>query len=102
MATYIFSSLVSSFIDAQELRLTMQNLGEKLSDDDVKAMIREADMNGDGQIDYEGRPWVYKMTLILFITGTTYNCHTMHPGDLICFEDCPDVCVQKRGKWVLF
>ena len=32
----------------------MQNLGEKLSDDDVKAMIREADMNGDGQIDYEG------------------------------------------------
>lgn len=43
-----------SFIDAQELRLTMQNLGEKLSDDDVKAMIREADMNGDGQIDYEG------------------------------------------------
>ena len=37
----------------------MQNLGEKLSDDDVKAMIREADMNGDGQIDYEGECSLY-------------------------------------------
>ena len=24
------------------------------------------------------------------------------PGDLTCLEDCPDVCVQNRGKWVLF
>ena len=42
-------------IDAQELRLTMRNLGENLSDEDVKAMIRAADKNGDGKIDYEGR-----------------------------------------------
>ena len=44
----------NGYIDAQELRLTMANLGENLSDDDVRAMIREADINGDGQIDYEG------------------------------------------------
>ena len=24
------------------------------------------------------------------------------PPDLTCLEDCPDVCVQNRGKWVLF
>ena len=24
------------------------------------------------------------------------------PGDLTCLEDCPDVCVQNRGKWVRF
>ena len=42
-------------IDAQELRLTMRNLGENLTDEDVKAMIRAADKNGDGKIDYEGR-----------------------------------------------
>ena len=24
------------------------------------------------------------------------------PRDLTCLEDCPDVCVQNRGKWVLF
>ena len=23
-------------------------------------------------------------------------------GDLTCLEDCPDVCVQNRGKWVPF
>ena len=42
-------------IDAQELRLTMRNLGENLTDEDVKAMIRAADKNGDGKIDYEGK-----------------------------------------------
>ena len=44
----------NGYIDANELRLTMNNLGENLSEDDVKAMIREADINGDGRIDYEG------------------------------------------------
>ena len=41
-------------IDAMELKMTMRNLGENLSDADVKAMIRTADKNGDGKIDYEG------------------------------------------------
>ena len=32
----------------------MQNLGEILTDEDVKAMIKEADIDGDGRINYEG------------------------------------------------
>jgi len=32
----------------------MLNLGEDLSDADVKQMIKLADRNGDGKIDYEG------------------------------------------------
>eukprot|EP00918_Siedleckia_nematoides_P105232 GHVU01229822.1.p1 GENE.GHVU01229822.1~~GHVU01229822.1.p1 ORF type:complete len:163 (+),score=34.18 GHVU01229822.1:46-534(+) len=43
----------NGYIDATELRTTMNNLGECLSEEDVKAMIREADTNGDGRIDYE-------------------------------------------------
>ncbi|CAD5120241.1 unnamed protein product [Dimorphilus gyrociliatus] len=41
-------------IDAQELRLTMNNLGEKLNEKDIKAMIKSADKDGDGKINYEG------------------------------------------------
>ena len=43
------------FIDASELRSTMANLtGDALSDADIEAMVRSADKNDDGRIDYEG------------------------------------------------
>jgi len=32
----------------------MTNLGEKLTDQEVAEMIREADTNGDGMVDYNG------------------------------------------------
>ena len=32
----------------------LRGLGEKLSDAEVDEMIREADVDGDGQINYEG------------------------------------------------
>ena len=31
----------------------MTNLGEKLTDEEVAGMIREADIDGDGQVNYE-------------------------------------------------
>ena len=42
------------FITSSELREVMKNLGEELTDDEVGAMIREADSDGDGQITYQG------------------------------------------------
>lgn len=30
----------------------MTSLGEKLSDEEVDAMMKEADADGDGQVDY--------------------------------------------------
>ena len=32
----------------------MHNLGEKLSDEEIDEMIKEADADGDGQVSYEG------------------------------------------------
>lgn len=34
----------------------MTNLGEKLTEEEVDEMIKEADVDGDGQINY-GSPW---------------------------------------------
>ncbi|XP_063430886.1 neo-calmodulin-like isoform X1 [Mytilus trossulus] len=56
----VFDRDNNGFISAQELRLVMANLGEKLTDEEVEEMIKEADMNGDGQVDYTGLyniPW---------------------------------------------
>jgi len=39
---------------AAELRHVMTNLGEKLTDEEVDEMIREADVDGDGQVNYDG------------------------------------------------
>jgi len=36
------------------LKLTSFFLGEKLTDTEVDEMIREADIDGDGQINYDG------------------------------------------------
>ena len=43
----------SSSFSAAELRHAMTNLGDKLTDEEVDEMIREADVDGDGQINYE-------------------------------------------------
>ena len=51
----VFDRDGNGVIDEKELRTTMKNLGENVSKNDVKAMIKAADKNGDGKIDYEGR-----------------------------------------------
>ena len=42
------------FIDANELRRLLTNLGEKLTEDEVDEMIREVDIDGDGKINSSG------------------------------------------------
>ncbi|KAJ2044017.1 hypothetical protein H4S04_006453 [Coemansia sp. S16] len=49
----VFDKDGNGFISAAELRHALTNLGEKLTQEEVDEMIQEADVNGDGQIDYD-------------------------------------------------
>ncbi|VDK67740.1 unnamed protein product [Anisakis simplex] len=51
----VFDKDGNGFISAAELRHVMTNLGEKLTDEEVDEMIREADIDGDGQVNYEDK-----------------------------------------------
>ena len=62
----VFDRDGNGFISAAELRHVMTNLGEKLTDEEVDEMIREADVDGDGQINYEESAlrFVFKRSVI--------------------------------------
>merc|ERR1719172_365206 len=49
----VFDKDGNGFISAAELRHVMTNLGEKLTEDEVDEMIKEADFDGDGQVNYD-------------------------------------------------
>ncbi|KAK9950193.1 hypothetical protein M0R45_005694 [Rubus argutus] len=43
----------NGFISAAELRHVFTNLGEKITDEEIDEMIHEADLDDDGQLNYE-------------------------------------------------
>ncbi|GBM41432.1 Calmodulin [Araneus ventricosus] len=49
----VFDKNGDGFISPGELRQVMTNLGEKLSDEEVEDMIKEADLDGDGLVNYK-------------------------------------------------
>lgn len=84
----VFDKDGNGYISAAELRHVMTNLGEKLTDEEVEEMIREADIDGDGQVNYDefvkmmSSKWHW-MSVLLFIPPP------MHPS----YADTPSASV---------
>lgn len=53
----VFDKNNDGLISSTELRHVMTNLGERLSEEEVDDMIKEADSDGDGMVNYEGKPY---------------------------------------------
>ena len=50
----VFDRDNTGFISAAELKHVLTNIGEKLSDKEVDELIREIDVDRNGQVNYEG------------------------------------------------
>ena len=74
----VFDKDGNGFISAAELRHVMTNLGEKLTDEEVDEMIKEADIDGDGQINYEGQGHTFVVTS---------SDHVLY-SYCLCFDHC--------------
>ena len=51
----VFDRDGNGYIDPTELKVAMTKLGEALTEKELKEMMKDADINGDGKIDYNGR-----------------------------------------------
>jgi calmodulin len=49
----VFDRAGNGYINRQELRFVMMNLGESMPEDEIEYLIDEIDQDGDGQINYE-------------------------------------------------
>ncbi|CAK8677928.1 unnamed protein product [Clavelina lepadiformis] len=49
----VFDKASNGFLSAAELRQILTTTGEALTDEEVDEMIRNADVDGDGQVNYE-------------------------------------------------
>ncbi|RMZ55647.1 hypothetical protein APUTEX25_000230 [Auxenochlorella protothecoides] len=100
----VFDKDGNGFISSAELRHVMTNLGEKLTDEEVDEMIREADADGDGQVNYE--EFVKMMLAKLDSTGSdpSFVCERVCTSDRLmrrlgglAKDATPNTCVTVCG-----
>ncbi len=60
----VFDKDGNGFMSIAELRHVMTDLGEKLTEEEVDEVFRGADLDGDGQINYEGKLYFFSTHII--------------------------------------
>jgi calmodulin len=62
----VFDKKNSGYLTSTELRHVMTSLGERLSESEVDAMIKEASPSGDGKVNYDGQiDFIVSILLVL-------------------------------------
>lgn len=61
----IFDKDGNGFITAQEMREVILGFDETMTQAEVDEMVAEADLDGDGQLDYEGKKQFFLMSFIV-------------------------------------
>ncbi|KAL3315902.1 hypothetical protein Ciccas_005456 [Cichlidogyrus casuarinus] len=63
-AFQVFDHNNDSVIDFEEIKRTMHFLGEAVTDDEVREMIREADQDQDGYISFDGNALSFSLSVL--------------------------------------
>ena len=50
----VFDKERLGYINTEELKYVMQNIGDQMTEDEIDDMLNEADQDSDGKISYEG------------------------------------------------
>lgn len=67
---HIFDINKDGYVDASELKKTLTSMGESLTEEEAEVLLRTADTNGDGKIDYKGK--VASITIFFFLFFLDY------------------------------
>jgi calmodulin len=49
----VFDNFGNGYVNLMQMRTSLQNLGEKLRDEEIDELLREADIDAEGNVNYE-------------------------------------------------